>query len=977
MLGTMPASIVVKSEQGSSSGPTMLPPVSVPGAPSLTTTAIRKQQRRSAAPTAVSHGTENDTPLLMQVRSLENSMVSMPASQTQSSEGDDLAFMPFKNIGVAVKACNDTLAQLQQLGVSHVVSLPELVLVGDQSSGKSSLMSSIGDLSLPRSEGVCTRCPIHIRLSSNREWAAKISLHLDYSFPDTPRANGGARLKVTANDKFPPWVPQARETIEFKVLDKDHKGEIENTLRWAQVALLSPGISPEQFVPGVGHIAAESTLAEQMSMAKAKFSPNIIALEIKGPGLPDLSFFDLPGLIKSTANEEDTYLVKVVENLAKKYISHEKAIILWAVPMTLDPDNSSTFQVIREMKATNRTVGVMTKADLLQPGDHGQWIRMLRGDPNAFRVGHGYYATARPQQLDPDDATKWEEAFFNGTLDGHTYVPNYPWPYEFQHFNQRTGVSHLRKFLSEKLGEEFARSLPSIKRKILEQRDQVTTSLAALPELPKNVEYEVRRSLSQFVGHVKKDIEDDSFSSNWRQLSMAFQNCIVGMKPRFTVTDHSDQRKIIEIGDSDDEGSNGTVPATPTPNRKRAAEADAIQSVSQRRRLQGATPIPRHPYSPAGVLVKREPANGTPASVASSLPAPQNPGPGAFTDIFALYSGSGKNFMTIRQIRNQIQAMGAAGMPDVVDRKVYNSISMRAVSKWEHPIIALVNATMSLLRSVFENALGRALASLQRRLVYKESMHHIHRFLDNRRREIQELLTRMYRYESTRLFTINEETLYRYRTSEGELLREARHYYRWKAYNGGKQAVPFKPLAQMTEEERAKEVKEREKQARVLSPDTWGQELGVAAYVRGYYLTAAHRFSELAAMSINNGTFQEIPESLDCYLDKELGLIGNTGMFHSSPIPPRLDFRVSQSANHSADPNRFHDLMEEDEETGRKRHQYKNLNIKLNQAMDSITELEKNYARESVVTVDNRLFAHSDVDAASHSELDGFDCGAV
>lgn len=389
----------------------------------------------------------------MQVRSLDNSMTT---TQTHVADEDDLAFKSFQNIGVAVKACNDTLAQLQQLGVSHVVSLPELVLVGDQSSGKSSLMSSIGDLTLPRSEGVCTRCPIHIRLSSNREWSAKISLHLDYAFPDHVRANG-AGLRVTKSDKFPPWAPQARETVEFKILDKDHKSEIENTLRWAQVALLSPNISPDQFVPGTGHLATESTLEEQMQMAKAKFSPNIIALEIKGPGLPDLSFFDLPGLIKSTADEQDSYLVKVVENLAKKYIGHEKAIILWAVPMSQDPDNSSTFQVIREMKATDRTVGIMTKADLLQPGDHSQWMKMLRGDPNSFKIGHGYYATARPQQLEPEDAGKWEEAFFNGTLDNHTYVPNYPWPGDFLGFNDRTGVSQLRKYLSEKLGQEFAR----------------------------------------------------------------------------------------------------------------------------------------------------------------------------------------------------------------------------------------------------------------------------------------------------------------------------------------------------------------------------------------------------------------------------------------------------------------------------------------------------------------------------------------
>lgn len=68
-----------------------------------------------------------------------------------------------KSIGKHLKKFNDTLSSLQQMGVQHDVNnLPELVLVGDQSSGKSSLMSAISQIILPRSDGVCTRCPIHM-----------------------------------------------------------------------------------------------------------------------------------------------------------------------------------------------------------------------------------------------------------------------------------------------------------------------------------------------------------------------------------------------------------------------------------------------------------------------------------------------------------------------------------------------------------------------------------------------------------------------------------------------------------------------------------------------------------------------------------------------------------------------------------------------------------------------------------------------
>jgi len=68
-----------------------------------------------------------------------------------------------------MKEVNDTLGDLQLLGVSHDVPLPELVLVGDQSSGKSSLMSALARLNLPTSSGICTRCPFHIHMRPSRD----------------------------------------------------------------------------------------------------------------------------------------------------------------------------------------------------------------------------------------------------------------------------------------------------------------------------------------------------------------------------------------------------------------------------------------------------------------------------------------------------------------------------------------------------------------------------------------------------------------------------------------------------------------------------------------------------------------------------------------------------------------------------------------------------------------------------------------
>jgi hypothetical protein len=379
----------------------------------------------------------------MQVRTLDDGH---EEPRVQSNNGS-FFHKTFMDIGVKLKACNDTLGELQQLGISHDVQLPELVLVGDQSAGKSSLMSGLAGLNLPRSEGVCTRCPIHIRVSRNQEWSCRVSLQQDYAFcPPTDRVISAN--DVTPMNPFPPWKKQPRVLKEFKTIF--NKEEIEEVLRWAQIAILNHSYSHELYIPGSGKIAQRMDLEHEAEKTLAKFSPNTVALEIKGPDLPDLSFYDMPGIFRNASIEADDYLVSVVENLARTYIQHPGAIIIWAVPMNVDPETSSTFTIIRQMKAAGRTIGVMTKADLLpEEGNHSQWLAMLRGERH--KIGLDYFITTRPTDKSLDEQTVWENRFFARKTPKN-------WPEAFsKDFSERYGVEQLKKFLSARLGEEFAK----------------------------------------------------------------------------------------------------------------------------------------------------------------------------------------------------------------------------------------------------------------------------------------------------------------------------------------------------------------------------------------------------------------------------------------------------------------------------------------------------------------------------------------
>jgi GTP1/Obg family GTP-binding protein len=59
-------------------------------------------------------------------------------------------------VGKKVNLLVSAIDKLRQLGLKEIdTELPELVLVGDQTAGKSSLMGAIAEINLPKDDGMC------------------------------------------------------------------------------------------------------------------------------------------------------------------------------------------------------------------------------------------------------------------------------------------------------------------------------------------------------------------------------------------------------------------------------------------------------------------------------------------------------------------------------------------------------------------------------------------------------------------------------------------------------------------------------------------------------------------------------------------------------------------------------------------------------------------------------------------------------
>jgi GTPase SAR1 family protein len=139
-------------------------------------------------------------------------------------------------VGAKVNLLVTKVKELRELGLNELnKEIPELVLVGDQSAGKSTLMSAITEIHLPKGDSMCTRCPANITTSPAGTWSCTVSLlhYYDYS-RDSSR-------NPTKNHPFPPWKEKpdgGMEKVHFKTIS--NKKELEMVLRWAQVALLNP-----------------------------------------------------------------------------------------------------------------------------------------------------------------------------------------------------------------------------------------------------------------------------------------------------------------------------------------------------------------------------------------------------------------------------------------------------------------------------------------------------------------------------------------------------------------------------------------------------------------------------------------------------------------------------------------------------------------------------------------------------------------
>ncbi|GKT45678.1 interferon-induced GTP-binding protein Mx2 [Colletotrichum spaethianum] len=335
--------------------------------------------------------------------------------------------------------------QVSSLGLVYAVSLtdfgPQLVVVGDQSSGKSSVLESLTGYYFPRSVGLCTRHATEI--VCRREAMTSIIVTIQ-PFDATPERAERARsfrreLHDLKGEEFADVLKEAADVMGLKTSSDGH----------------SKG---------------------------AAFSKDVLRVEICGPDEEHLTIIDVPGV--STATD-----VALVKSMVKDYIKDPRTIILAVIPCNVDVATQTILTYAAEADPEGkRTLGVLTKPDLVsENATREAAMDLIRGKRRDIQLG--YYVVknrgADDTSSSKEERDSQEKAFFSEE----------PWS---KLDNSRLGIPALRNRLRELLMDRTKSEFPKVRREINERFADAKAQIKALGQ-PRSTSDEQRAYLGNIV----------------------------------------------------------------------------------------------------------------------------------------------------------------------------------------------------------------------------------------------------------------------------------------------------------------------------------------------------------------------------------------------------------------------------------------------------------------------------------------------
>ncbi|CAB4384742.1 hypothetical protein RhiirA5_357203 [Rhizophagus irregularis] len=325
-----------------------------------------------------------------------------------------------------IKTVNKLQDAFATVGVQNPVDLPQIIVIGSQSSGKSSVLENIvGRDFLPRGTGIVTRRPLVLQLI-NRPANETPNNDTPKTNGETPKPNG-----VTKDTK-----------------PKDSKEGDE----WGEFLHI-----PGQKFYDFDKIREEIVKDTELKTGKnAGISSQPINLRVYSPNVLTLTLVDLPGLTKVPVGDQPKDIEKQIREMILKYITKPNSIILAVTPANTDLANSDGLKMAREVDPEgSRTIGVLTKVDLMDQGT--DVVDILAGRIIPLRLG--YVPVVNRGQKDIET----KKAITSALENERKYFEDHP---AYKSKAQYCGTPFLARKLNMILMHHIRTTLPEIKAKI-------------------------------------------------------------------------------------------------------------------------------------------------------------------------------------------------------------------------------------------------------------------------------------------------------------------------------------------------------------------------------------------------------------------------------------------------------------------------------------------------------------------------------
>ncbi|KAF5897562.1 seizure protein 6 isoform X1, partial [Clarias magur] len=249
----------------------------------------------------------------------------------------------------------DLIDSLRALGVEKDLALPAIAVIGDQSSGKSSVLEALSGVALPRGSGVVTRCPLELKMKKSRNedlWHGKINY-------------------------------------------KDYEGEIKNPAEVEKIIR-----------------KAQNEIAGALGI-----SDELISLEVTSPNVPDVTLIDLPGIVRVSVKGQPEDIGEQSKSLIRKYITNQDTILLVVVPCNVDIATTEALKMAQEVDPYgDRTLGILTKPDLVDKGMEDAVLSIINNETIYLSKGYMIVRCRGQQEIKENislhEAVRKEKDFF-------------------------------------------------------------------------------------------------------------------------------------------------------------------------------------------------------------------------------------------------------------------------------------------------------------------------------------------------------------------------------------------------------------------------------------------------------------------------------------------------------------------------------------------------------------------------------------